>query len=135
VTRQSYLASLRSIVDFADFDTSTVRVLAAPDDLPGFRGQLSHALKQAKGEIIAKVDGRIEWRDDYLVHMLPCFEDSTIGGAGGNLLVTISKDRQHPDNVTPWKVAAAKTAWNGRAVASMYARTKFRWILPGGSVL
>lgn len=137
VTTEPYYEAVQGYVQLLSFDTSKVRIFQAPKEPGGFRGQLAHGLRQARGKIIAKVDGQIEWPDDYLVHMLPCFEDEEIGSAGGNIFAYISKECQHPDRVTPWQVAGAKVAWNGGASSKSiaYTATKFRWILAGGSVL
>ncbi|KAK0649252.1 nucleotide-diphospho-sugar transferase [Cercophora newfieldiana] len=133
VTKPPFVATFLSLLASAAFDTKKVRVFAVPADLPGYRGQLVHGIRQAKGELILKADGHIEWPSDKLiVHMAACFEDDTIGIAGGDQHIRI----EDPNNISPWEVASTRQFSGGRPAArAIYAASKFRFGIGGATVL
>lgn len=136
VTRAAHLSAVEASLTSGPYDISKVRILVAPDTLPGFRGQLTHGLRHCQGALIAKVDGHIRWGPTYLPHMVASFEDPSVGASGGDMGIFIDPARQNPDSITPWEVAAAKNLFAGRTTKyDVYAATKFRWIIAGGSVL
>ncbi len=112
-TRPKHKQAFDSVLASASFDTTNVCILAADEnEYPGYRGQLVCAISQAKGSILAKVDGHVGWGEAYLENMLPAFEDPKGCCAGGGLAVNIPAERQNPEVTTPWEVAAAKTLHN-----------------------
>ncbi|KAK1756719.1 hypothetical protein QBC47DRAFT_341437 [Echria macrotheca] len=136
-TRAAFVGKVQAALDSCDFDTSKVRIVVAPDSLPGFRGQMVTGLRAARCPIIAKVDGHILWGDEYLVHMLASFEDPSVGASGGAMTVFIAPERQNPESVTPAEVAATKMLFGAARCCKtdIFAAARFRWIIAGGSVL
>ena len=140
VTRAAHLSAVQTVLAScpSDMDTSIIRILVVPDGdtLPGFRGQLTHGIRHCRGSLIAKVDGHVRWNPSYLLHMVASFEDSSVGASGGDMGIFIDPSRQNPKDITPWEVAAAKNLFGARTTKyDVYAATKFRWIIAGGSVL
>ncbi|KAK0611364.1 nucleotide-diphospho-sugar transferase, partial [Immersiella caudata] len=135
VTTPPFLEIFNTLLATATFDISQVKVHVLPDDLrKGFRGQLVHAIRSAKGKLILRVDGHIMWGDKLIVNMAACFEDDTIGLAGGDMTVRI--DNADATTITPWQVASTRRLAGGRpAQRNIYAAKKFRWGIGGGTVM
>ncbi|KAK4447846.1 nucleotide-diphospho-sugar transferase [Podospora aff. communis PSN243] len=133
VTTPPFLETFKNLLASATFDVSKVKVHVVPDDLPkGFRGQLVHAIRSAKGKLILRVDGHIMWGDKLIINMAACFEDDTIGIAGGDMQIRI----ENTDTVTPWQVASTRLMSGGRpAQRNIYAAKKFRYGIGGGTVM
>lgn len=133
-TRAPFVKAILEKIGAANFDSSNVRVVATPDDLPGVRGQLVHGLRQTSGSLVAAVDAHIQWvSDKYIIAMAAAFEDEKIGMTGGDIKVRVVKKTE---DITPWEVASAKVCAGRRPAAEgMYALTKFRWVLPGGTIM
>lgn len=110
-TTQDHIDEVNRIVNetvLDEFDRAKVATIVSEK---GARKQLLAGILRAKGKIIATCDNHIEWPAQYLIHMLPCFEDSNVAAAGPSIKVKIPEDRQ--DNMSPWEVAAVRLADRG----------------------
>ncbi|KAI1091594.1 glycosyltransferase family 2 protein [Rostrohypoxylon terebratum] len=73
------------------------------------RDQLCRGINQAQGEIICLVDDDAKWTSNQvLTQLLAPFQEEDVGLVGGPIGSYVPKDRQHPNVITPWEVAALR---------------------------
>ncbi|KAI0169359.1 glycosyltransferase family 2 protein [Hypoxylon sp. FL1284] len=74
------------------------------------RTQLCKGINLAKGSIIALVDDDARWTTEHvLTTLLAPFQDDNVGLVGGPIESYVPEERQNPDVITPWEVAALRT--------------------------
>ncbi|KAN0099403.1 glycosyltransferase family 2 protein [Hyaloscypha variabilis] len=128
---EDHILSVVANASLSAADFAKVKVLTSTTK--GKRVQLAVGIRHAKGTIIASTDDHISWGPDFLKGMLPCFEDETVGAVGPTMTAAIPNDRQSSDIITPWEVAATRTAWNRNfQLKASYAAARWCWVLSGG---
>ncbi|KAI1383879.1 uncharacterized protein F4822DRAFT_440124 [Hypoxylon trugodes] len=76
---------------------------------PNKRSQLCCGINHAKGKILCLVDDDARWTTtNVLAQLLAPFENEDVGLVGGPIGSYVPTDRQHPDVITPWEVAALR---------------------------
>ncbi|KAE9366737.1 glycosyltransferase family 2 protein [Stipitochalara longipes BDJ] len=131
-TTKEHIEEVKYIVNEAvleGIDRSKVKILVSE---MGARNQLMKGVWEAKGKIIATSDNHIFWSRNYLINMLPCFEDADVGAAAPEIKVYIPEERRA--KITPWEVAAVKLANRGPGSATMmHVAARWCWIIVGTS--
>ncbi|OTB03002.1 glycosyltransferase family 2 protein [Hypoxylon sp. CI-4A] len=73
------------------------------------RTQLCRGINEATGKIVCLVDDDARWTSNQvLTQLLAPFEDDDVGLVGGPIGSYIPKERQNPNVITPWEVAALR---------------------------
>ncbi|KAI0377679.1 glycosyltransferase family 2 protein [Hypomontagnella monticulosa] len=73
------------------------------------RNQLCHGINQAEGRIIALVDDDARFTSNQvLTQLLAPFQNDDVGLVGGPIGSYVPEDRQDPNVITPWEVAALR---------------------------
>ncbi|RYP79600.1 hypothetical protein DL770_006601 [Monosporascus sp. CRB-9-2] len=108
---------------------------------PGRREQMKLALEKATGSIVAFVDDDTIWpTEKVLPFLIAGFEDPEVGGVAGKqrqaLHAFIPAERQDPNTVTPWEVAAMRflSSYN-HGTAAQYAADGGVFCLVGRTML
>jgi len=114
---------------FPNINTIKLKVLG-PESL-GKRRQSVWGFAAAQGSIIASVDDHILWPEqNFLPHMLACFEDPEVGGVAPTCGLYMPDERRDENVITPWEVAAARSLWKGKArYLAVYAACGWSWVL------
>ncbi|RYO89862.1 hypothetical protein DL764_008527 [Monosporascus ibericus] len=114
---------------------SKVRLLSTP--VASKRMQMKRAIEAACGVIIVSCDDGTMWPGDtFLENMLPCFDDPKVGAAAAPITVSIPKERQDDQIVTPWETAAARASFlRSRGVLSAYAIARWCWVMGGPTII
>lgn len=76
-----------------------------PSSTTGKHHQLVCGVNQAQGIIIASCDDRVMWPEAFIPHMLACFEDDNVGGAGPVSGLYIPPKHQNDQVVAPYEAA------------------------------
>ena len=135
ITIPEHVEKIRSVILNAitsPEDFAKINLLVSPEK--GKRAQLSVGLRAARGEVLALVDDHIMWHTDFLKGMLPCLEDESVGAVGPMIIPMIPHERQDVNVITPWEVAAMRTAWwRNRHLKAGYAANRWCFCLAGCS--
>lgn len=134
VTVQPNLGRLRILISKACITArhaEKVSIHALHANQVGKRFQLAFGISKARGAIIATPDDGIQWPVQYLEHMLPPFDDDSIGAVGSNMTVYIPPSRRNEQVITPWEVAMCRLMFGRRNYEAMWAAARWCWILTG----
>ncbi|KAF5684978.1 beta-lactamase-like 1 [Fusarium denticulatum] len=103
-----------------------ISILTVPK--PGRRTQMALAVREATGDILCFVDDDTVWpSNNVLPYLLAGFENPTVGGV---------VERQNPDALTPWEVAAIrKLSSNNEKQMLLHASGGGIWCLVGRTML
>lgn len=82
----------------------TITTIAHPQK----RDQLIEGINRSSGNILALVDDDALWKPTVLTSLLSPFEHQDVGLVGGPICSFVPQERQDPDIITPWEVAAVK---------------------------
>ncbi|CAF3465290.1 unnamed protein product [Fusarium graminearum] len=118
-----------------------ITILTVPK--PGRRTQMALAVREATGDVLCFVDDDTVWpTNNVLPYLLAGFENPRVGGVVGRqrqltfASAWIPTERQNPDALTPWEVAAIrKLSSNNEKQMLLHANGGGIWCLVGRTML
>jgi cellulose synthase/poly-beta-1,6-N-acetylglucosamine synthase-like glycosyltransferase len=97
---------LSKITHDDDYFTEDIPIQPLTVPSPGLRKQFARGIRLARGSIIAKADDDVVWGPRLLKFLVAPFEDPAVGCSSGAQAAYIPPERQDPNVITPWEVAA-----------------------------
>jgi hypothetical protein len=128
ITTLEFLAAVESLVAPAGEKANeigvpvAIRVAARANK----RDQLIQGINESGGNILALVDDDAFWKEGVLPHLLAPFVQDDVALVGGPITSHVD-ERQVPDTITPWEVAAI------RLRSRRYDSTKAFFVADGGT--
>ncbi|KAG8355572.1 hypothetical protein FVEN_g6439 [Fusarium venenatum] len=137
VTIRRDLARVEALVSPVLNETNNVPITILTVPKPGRRTQMALAAREATGDIMCFVDDDTVWPSNkVLPYLLAGFENPKVGGVVGRQSAWIPKERQSPDALTPWEVAAIrKLSSNNEKQMLLHASGGGIWCLTGRTML
>ncbi|KAJ8128731.1 hypothetical protein O1611_g4903 [Lasiodiplodia mahajangana] len=117
VTTASQLQQAQAFITSARITRANhgTKILVSAAPRANKREQMLEGVRHSSGKIITFVDDDVFWRPTTLPHLLAPFQELDIGLVGTQVDSDIPRERQNPDIITCWEVAALRNRSKRRA--------------------